>query len=408
MSKLILIYQGNKMNNVGVRMALYEQQQSQGQWQDRLKQERRNISVSVVETLAVGPDEQWSEYVEGNEDSEAYNTPLAGEKNIALIPPRLSLQSKMLPALRSGSFVQSATAAHAAFQQAELQEKQTEQRQVGQVGQVTSQTNIFARIAQRLTSSFAALTFPRVEQTLPVSSVHALTPAPQLRQEQSLSVRENHDASVLPSLVHTIEEPMLPPVKVIDAIPATPSTRPLVAHQQTEPHRLAGHTAKIRLQTAPHPQITALHTAQQVPLSHEEWERNIQESFSFEAPDELREPLVINLNVPDVSLVSTRPDLVAVSPPKKDEHEEPLQEKHAYKTLFGSHAFEIGQAEAMVTQEQVQLSSVIHITLTSNPGQTLVQYVSLHPQAGFTVHLTAPASSRTTFNYALLIPSLEA
>ena len=57
----------------------------------------------------------------------------------------------------------------------------------------------------------------------------------------------------------------------------------------------------------------------------------------------------------------------------------------------------------MVVQEQVQLSSVVQVTLTSNPGQTLIQYVSLHPQVGFTVHLTAPASNKTTFNYALLV-----
>jgi hypothetical protein len=39
--------------------------------------------------------------------------------------------------------------------------------------------------------------------------------------------------------------------------------------------------------------------------------------------------------------------------------------------------------------------------LTGNPGPVVVQYISLHPRMGFTVHLSAPVTADTPFNYAL-------
>jgi len=32
-----------------------------------------------------------------------------------------------------------------------------------------------------------------------------------------------------------------------------------------------------------------------------------------------------------------------------------------------------------------------------------VQYISLHPTVGFTLHLTAPAAAKTTFNYVVFV-----
>ena len=74
--------------------------------------------------------------------------------------------------------------------------------------------------------------------------------------------------------------------------------------------------------------------------------------------------------------------------------------------LSGSGYFMRGQSEVTINNPYVTERSVILVTLTSNPGPTVVQYVSLKPQAGFTVHLTAPTMQRTSFNYILLLGEL--
>ena len=398
-------------------MTLYEKQQSQDQWQHRLEQERRNISVSVEEAMTIQPDEEWNEGEEGHGSGEMQSELQPSGKNTALIPPRLSLQSKMLPAVRSESFVQSATAAHAAFQQAEAREKQQTKKST------SSQTNIFTRLAQRLTSSFAAVNISPPEQVLPLASP-TVSPAsslqipaiPHSHQEQPSNI-PGHQLMHVPAspLVREVHNSVLPSAMIIDAIPATPSTRPQVAPQQTGPQRLAGYSTKVRLKVAPHPQTSPLPAEQRPTMAYERRERASDESFLYDEQEALREPLMIQLNIPDITKVSTRPDLVAVSPSLEEGHEQVGKEQPAltsmftstHQTFFGSSAFELGQAEVMVAQEQVQLSSVVHITLTSNPGQTLIQYVSLHPEVGFTVHLTAPASSKTSFNYALLVQSQD-
>ena len=396
-------------------MTFYEKQQSQNQWQHRLEQERRNISVSVEEAMIVEADDEWNEIDEEDVSGEKQNGVQTSGKNTALIPPRLSLQSKMLPALRSESFVQSATAAHAAFQQAEAREKQQSKKQA------SSQTNIFVRLAQRFTSSFAAVNVSPAGQvltpispTVPPASSPQNPAIPHARQEHPSNVSEKHMIHVPASpLAREVYNHVSPPTKIIDAIPATPSTRPSVVPQQTGPQRLAGYSTKVRLKVAPHPQTAPLPAEQGSSTVHESRERNSDGSCLYDEQEALREPLEIQLNVPDITKVSTRPDLIAVPLSLKKGHEQALKEQPApspmptlmstHQTFFGSSAFEAGQAEVMVALEQVQLSSVVHVTLTSNPGQTLIQYVSLHPDVGFTVHLTAPASSKTSFNYALLV-----
>lgn len=50
----------------------------------------------------------------------------------------------------------------------------------------------------------------------------------------------------------------------------------------------------------------------------------------------------------------------------------------------------------------VSEASVVLVTLTGDPGPVVVQYVSLQPGRGFTVHLSAPAQRETPFHYAVL------
>ena len=58
----------------------------------------------------------------------------------------------------------------------------------------------------------------------------------------------------------------------------------------------------------------------------------------------------------------------------------------------GSGHFEAGQCDVVVADTHIEATSVVLVTLIGNPGPVVVQYVSLLPQEGFTVHLTAPAA----------------
>ncbi|GER82933.1 hypothetical protein KTAU_15700 [Thermogemmatispora aurantia] len=50
----------------------------------------------------------------------------------------------------------------------------------------------------------------------------------------------------------------------------------------------------------------------------------------------------------------------------------------------------------------VSEASVVLVTLTGDPGPVVVQYVSLQPGRGFTVHLSAPTQRETPFHYVVL------
>jgi hypothetical protein len=68
----------------------------------------------------------------------------------------------------------------------------------------------------------------------------------------------------------------------------------------------------------------------------------------------------------------------------------------------GTGAFESAQRDITVLNPHVSATSVVLVTLTSDPGPVVVHFVSLQPQVGFTVHLTAPATRKTSFNYVIL------
>ena len=70
-------------------------------------------------------------------------------------------------------------------------------------------------------------------------------------------------------------------------------------------------------------------------------------------------------------------------------------------TPTGTGMFESGQGEAAVMNTCITTASVVVVTLTGDPGPVVVQYVTLRPSIGFTVHLSAPTKNRTPFNYAI-------
>ena len=105
------------------------------------------------------------------------------------------------------------------------------------------------------------------------------------------------------------------------------------------------------------------------------------------------------VTVPPPSELDTYPGFPAV---KKVEELPLLTVQPARKEVAGSGQFERGQCDVAVAHPRVTPASVIVVLLMGNPGPVVVQYVSLDPGRGFTVHLTAPAQHKTPFNYVIL------
>src|SRR6266536_10361 len=62
-------------------------------------------------------------------------------------------------------------------------------------------------------------------------------------------------------------------------------------------------------------------------------------------------------------------------------------------SLTGSGVLKQGQRDVMVTNNHISPSSVVVVTLVGDPGPVVVKYISLQPQIGFTVHLSAQAEA---------------
>ena len=374
-------------------MALYEDRDTQAKqyWQSRLSRERLNISESVEETLAdVASQEQWSE-------EEQKHIPLdRSASSTDLVPPRLSLQSKVLPSVQPMGFVQSVTAEIAA-QQATAKEAEGRQK--------PRNTNILSRFAQRFTSSLAAFG-SAMQPDVPTWS-------PTVKEQEEAFPQERHLATLpSPQGLAQRENVQMPIPTVVDAIPATPST----SSPQTikSKQRLAGHTGKVRLQTASSPNATPPREelAMNTPTSQTVSQLKEPDVYAWrENREALREPLTVNVRLREK--VQQAPSASATETSLRKElqveHKSSVEKKDvstsrtSCTTFFGTGAFEGGQSEVMVRNTHTTASSVIHTTLTSNPGPTLVQYISLHPEVGFTLHLTAPVATKTTFNYVLLL-----
>ena len=71
-------------------------------------------------------------------------------------------------------------------------------------------------------------------------------------------------------------------------------------------------------------------------------------------------------------------------------------------TLVGSGIFKPGQREVAVANAHILQSSVVVVTLVGDPGPVVVKYISLQPQIGFTIHLSAQAEAETPFNSVIL------
>lgn len=105
------------------------------------------------------------------------------------------------------------------------------------------------------------------------------------------------------------------------------------------------------------------------------------------------------VTVPPMDELNTYPSFPTV---EKVEKQPLLTVGPSRKEIAGSGQFERGQCDIAVAHPHVTPSSVVVVLLTGNPGPVVVQYVSLDPGRGFTVHLSAPVERTTPFNYAIL------
>jgi hypothetical protein len=364
-------------------MNLHEQREEQArqQWHSRLARERLDLSESVDATLADTSSQEdfWTD---------EYTISEPTSRKMTLIPPRLSLQSRMLPAVRSNTSDMPSSIHTDSVASAQGKGEQ----------KAADSPNILTRLAQRFTSSLAALG----------GSVLAapMAPTPLTEESQESFKRHGLPATVQGELSPALDRTHSSSSPIIDALPSAHSpveSSPPVRSKQ----RLAGHTGKIRLQTASLPAVTP--DPLQVELPFPPAMSLIHEGVEVHEPVEMRLGL---------STLETEKRMTTASIPRVDvshrERREELPEDAVLSNvgtgsrgmLSGSGMLESGQCDVLVPNTHIRESSVVVVTLTSNPGPVVVQYVSLQPKVGFTIHLTAPAAMRTSFNYVILLGEL--
>ncbi len=382
-------------------MVLNERQDGQ-KWFSREKRERLDLSVSVEETLEEPMMDEitWSEELD---EQFSLSQPSRGK---GVFPPRLSLQSRPVPALHADNSVKSYLSSYVAVP-AEQERKATTETQ-----NQKQNTNMLKRFTQRLTSSFAALGGGQHEV---VESVVQYPQEEEVRRTKlpaSPLVEESiHQASELPGEPQ-IRERIVPqrPVSSVDD----------EFHNRQSKQRLAGRTTRIHLET---PSVAA--RSYQAGISNIDRSRSnlVSESglSTMNGPDLYREttgfadgslPRTTRSFESVSSTISSQPEMI--QEPKIVDSTSTLlpalniiNEKASDRVMLsGSGVFESGRSEAIVVNRHVTDASVVLVTLTANPGPVVVQYVTLRPRIGFTVHLTAPTTMRASFNYIVLLGEL--
>ncbi|HEV2663124.1 MAG TPA: hypothetical protein VGU68_21115, partial [Ktedonobacteraceae bacterium] len=214
-------------------MALHEERSEQNQqtWGSRIARERQDLSASVEEALADTDAQapQWSD------DEQSF----PGTSGTPLVPPRLSLQSRAMPTVQPAGLMNATTSEHSALLPGDSAE--AEQRPSGEAR--TQGTSMLTRLAQRFTSSFAAI--GGSTKATPAHPGEAALPVAPLPQDAQQVPPINRGETAV-----TRERPDAPLVRVIDTAPSSTSAA-LAAMPST---RGQGHSlrrnAKVRLETA--------------------------------------------------------------------------------------------------------------------------------------------------------------
>lgn len=201
-----------------------------------------------------------------------------------------------------------------------------------------------------------------------------------------------HSATIIPPKLSLQSKPM-PAVQVESSNPAQAAvvdTSPALLTRPEEPptkgqkkHRLAGRTTKVRLQAVPKTEKKSGAKVQPetVDLDHKQPAGDNHQTKAGSDAQPYTEP---------VAVAGMERDVTTITRGK----------------LSGSGVFEQGQEEITVTNLLIASTSVVIVTLIGDPGPVVVHYVTLQPQIGFTIHLSAPAMKQTGFNYVILMTEL--
>ncbi len=335
-------------------------------WLARFSRERLDLSASVEETLR---DERTIIQQDplASVDADTPSTSLETSQHSKVISPRLTLQSGPVPLVRS-------------LPSAQTLREDKEQK-----------TGLFARLIRRGTASMpvpGSVTLPEPASPTPLSpQVPATTtshPVAPPTGPQSLAGTVTEESQMLPAI-----------------------------------HKANGRPTKIRLETAPGPAIDL-----QAKKLASELKREIGAQMLSPESDHERDGRAVtsDMQALDISArIPTTPhagfpilDLYRLDSPDDSmklpavsvvEEPQPVPAPKR-EALSGSGVFEVGQRDVMLENSHVTATSVVLVMLKSNPGPAVVHYVSLQPSVGFTVHLSAPTTVPTAFNYIILLGEL--
>ncbi|PZW30664.1 hypothetical protein EI42_02638 [Thermosporothrix hazakensis] len=374
-------------------MSVYREPEEQLQktWYARTARERHDLSASVEAALR----EKVQDAEGGGESTSAR----------ALIPPRFSLRHR---AIRAAPSSKGATTTRASARtkvptrpQLPVVEKQSKEP----VTSPPRNLNIITRFMKKISSSFAAQPRERVtasdleeteqEDTRPI---RIISPAPEM---PSLGSLPQQDFMATPddqwSKFKTVETPAVSPFVPVWPTPI-PSSMGSIGPSQfgTGPQRLAGRNTKIRLETIPQQKTQEMPTLKRIRCvvpPRPEQPAEAMTSAHIPAAFSTGPKKATSAHIPVIERYKSR-ILPAIRLREK-------QEELKRQPVHGSGVFEQGQRDVSIHLQAVTSSSVVWVTLLSDPGPVVVQYVSLQPEVGFTVHLTAPTTKRTAFNFVV-------
>ncbi len=366
-------------------------------WYSRLTRERRELSASVEDALVNPPLEErlWLD------DQGQHVTIVDTGKRNNVFPPRLSLQSRLLP----GSPYRVGTGL------------------VNIQGHTGRHTSIWARLAQRLTSLFR----PFLSHSAANATVIPLereNVSKQSKQVKDVICAVGEASGTSTKHVLTVKNHKESRKNERQVRTGT-NTRHGALRSTQGRQRLGGRTTRIRLEVVPPPSARTLPNKEKMTVPDiAAFANNSSTSLHLPAIEKATKQLVADhtfgdddrgttsVLLPAVEKVTKRPvedrtfgdgdggttsiRLAAVGKATR-RRAEPSPAWHT-----GTGTFECGQRDVTISDPSVTASSVVLVTLTANPGPVVVQYVSLQPRTGFTVHLTAPTTMGVPFNYVVV------
>jgi hypothetical protein len=393
----------------GAAMVLNEEHNEQNQqiWLSRVARERQDLSVSVAETLGVSIQEEFSW---SDDDDRDYAEGYSSAHDASVVPPRLSLQSRVVETAPSASGPQAGLSSSAVVPSSEVGGRKSDTP--------TQNSNILTRFAQRLTASFGALNV-NMQEASPATMGQAAQTPPLSFERKASSLASIADIEVCTASTMTGS-------MVSTRQPFASATAHTSGNSVQTRQRLAGRTTRIRLEVVPGPdgkKIASTNVRDDRPCEITEANTTgMRLPIASLQPRQSRsDPGSTSAHMPALNAYRDAVGLTSAHIRAVETAKDPADAAGTYFPAFdletpgsqslqgalsGTACFERGQRELTVSNSSVSASSVVLVTLITNPGPVVVQYISLQPQAGFTVHLTAPPSTDVTFNYVVLLAEL--